>query len=707
MVDQGNLKMVVDTQMDAQIQAPEAKVAEPPFVTRVRLRAQRRVLWMRALWTAEQSGPVQGLAISHAEVDRITSDPSQVALQEATFYQEDPAASRLAKQIEAADAQAVEDGEWKRIGEEFELNRYEADLLSLALAVEVDPLLRRVYGYLHDDAGAAYATPWLASVLFQWPAGVRFGPDSALLRWRLARPLDGILNPWAITAAWTADPHLALWLTQGACLDPALAGGVQIYPAQEGRQKPCLYPEQLQGIHHFVNSVWSKPDSAAVPLEIEIIGPAGAGKRTLAAQFSAMLGADLVCADANFLLAGDVPRSLAAERVVRVVRIARLARGILYWHGVKAVDPAIWDVMRGYPRFIILGNESPLPRRKDGPCVRRSFQLAPINRAARIELWKQLTDEPVPVAVADWVLTPAEIVNAARMAPAGAEAVAEVCREDLGSGPQELFTALACPFTWDDIILPRAVRDHLKEFEQQVRLRWQVYEDWGFGRLCPLGTGITAMFAGPSGTGKTMAAQVIARSLGMKLYRVDLAGVINKYIGETEKRLKQVFDACERANVMLFFDEADALFGQRTQVKDAHDRFANIEIDYLLQRMEQFEGIAILATNRKGDLDKAFLRRVRFIVDFMQPGPAERLALWHRVLPANAANGEALLQEMDWNFLAGKLNMTGADITAAALDAAFLAYSQGKRIGMDHVLHAARRIMNKQGVLLRPGDLES
>lgn len=698
--------MVVDTQVDAQIQAREQDAVEPPFVTRVRLRAQRRVLWMRALWTAEQSGPVQGLAISHGEVDRITADPAQVASQEAIFYQDDPTASRLGKEIEAADAQLAQEREWKRICEEFELNRYEADLFSLTLAVEVDPLLRRVYGYLHDDAGAGYATPWLASALFQWPSGVRFGLDSALLRWRLARPLDSALNPWAITTAWTADPHLVLWLTQGPCLDPALAGGVQMYPAEEGQQKACLYPEQLQGIRHFVESVWSKPDSAAVPLEIEIIGPAGGGKQTLAAQFSATLETDLISADAGFLLAGDVPRALAAERVARVARMAKLVRGILYWHGVKAVDPAIWDAMRGYPRLVILGNESPLPRRKDGPCVRRTFHLAPISRMARIALWKRLTDEPVPVTVTDWMLTPAEIVNAVLMAPAGAEAVAEICQEDLGSGPQELFTALICPFTWDDIILPTAVRDHLKEFEQQVRLRWQVYEDWGFGRLCPLGTGITAMFAGPSGTGKTMAAQVIARSLGMKLYRVDLAGVINKYIGETEKRLKQVFDACERANVMLFFDEADALFGQRTQVKDAHDRFANIEIDYLLQRMEQFEGIAILATNRKGDLDKAFLRRIRFIVDFMQPGPAERLALWQRVLPAKAANGEELLQEIDWNFLAARLNLTGAEITAAALDAAFLAYAQGARIGMDHVLHAARRIMNKQGVLLRPGHLE-
>ncbi len=680
---------------------------EPPFVTRVRLRAQRRVLWMRALWTAEQSGPVQGLAISHGEVDRITADPTQLVSQETAFYQEDPTACKLARQIEVADDQASEHREWKQICKEFDLTQYETDLLSLAVAVEVDPLLRRVYGYLHDDAGVAYATPWLASVLFQWPSAARFGLESALLRWRLARPLDGTLNPWAITAPWAADPHLVLWVVQGACLDPALGAMVQIHSAEESQKKPCLYPEQLAGIRHFAGSLRGKPEASAVGLEIEILGPGGAGKRTLAAQFSATLGADLICADAGLLLAGDVPRVSVADRVVRAARIAKLAGGVLYWHGFKAVDPAIWEMVRGHSRLIVLGNESPLPRRKDVPCVRRSFRLPPLTRAARIALWKQLSEEPAPATVADWMLTPAEIVNALRMAPAGAEAVAEICQEDLGAGPHELFTPLVCPFTWDDIILPRPIREHLAEFEQQVRLRWQVYEDWGFERLCPLGTGITAMFAGPSGTGKTMAAQVIARSLGMKLFRVDLAGVINKYIGETEKRLKQVFDACERANVMLFFDEADALFGQRTQVKDAHDRFANIEIDYLLQRMEQFEGIAILATNRKGDLDKAFLRRVRFIVDFMQPGPTERLSLWRRVLPAQAASGEKLLQEIDWNFLAAKLNMTGADITAAALDAAFLAYSQGKRIGMEHVLHAARRTMTKQGVVLRSSDFEN
>jgi SpoVK/Ycf46/Vps4 family AAA+-type ATPase len=190
----------------------------------------------------------------------------------------------------------------------------------------------------------------------------------------------------------------------------------------------------------------------------------------------------------------------------------------------------------------------------------------------------------------------------------------------------------------------------------------------------------------------------------MELYRVDLASVMSKYIGETEKQLKRIFDICERANVLLFFDEADALFGQRTQVKDAHDRFANIEIDYLLQRMEQFDGIAILATNRKGDMDTAFLRRLRFIVDFTQPGPEERLTLWHLALPQQSPGGEELLDDINWEFLATRLTMTGADIKASALGAAFLARAAGTRITMKQVLFAARREMAKQGINLRSGD---
>jgi SpoVK/Ycf46/Vps4 family AAA+-type ATPase len=308
--------------------------------------------------------------------------------------------------------------------------------------------------------------------------------------------------------------------------------------------------------------------------------------------------------------------------------------------------------------------------------------------------------------VLDWPLAPSDIVRAAAMAPAGAEAVAEACRATLRVDSASLATPLARPYVWDDLVLPPSVRCHIEELEAQARLRWPVYEDWGFGRLCPMGRGITALFAGPSGTGKTMAAQVLARSLNMEIYRVDLAGVMSKYIGETEKNLRRVFDACERANVLLFFDEADALFGQRMQVKDAHDRFANIEIDYLLQRMEQFDGIAILATNRKADIDSAFLRRVRFIVDFLPPAVAERRELWTRAIPSHAPNGDELVDPLDWDLLAQRLTMTGADIKSAAIGAAFLARSDGGRIGMTHVMRAARRELAKHGVVVRASVLE-
>jgi SpoVK/Ycf46/Vps4 family AAA+-type ATPase len=310
---------------------------------------------------------------------------------------------------------------------------------------------------------------------------------------------------------------------------------------------------------------------------------------------------------------------------------------------------------------------------------------------------------PAPAPVLDWALLPADIARAAAAAPAGHDAVVDACRGAVRIDASALARRLPLPFTWDDIVLPAQVRNHIAELEVHARSRWRVYEEWGFGRLCSMGRGISALFSGPSGTGKTMAVQVLAASLDMDLYRVDLAGVVSKYIGETEKHLREVFDSCERANVLLFFDEADALFGQRTEVKDAHDRFANIEIDYLMQRMEQFDGLAVLATNRKHEIDEAFLRRFRFIIDFLPPDVDERRELWTRALPACAPNGDTLIDSIDFDFLAERLTMTGADIKSAAIAAAFVAHGEDRPIGMGHVMHAVRREMAKHGQVLRAG----
>jgi SpoVK/Ycf46/Vps4 family AAA+-type ATPase len=312
---------------------------------------------------------------------------------------------------------------------------------------------------------------------------------------------------------------------------------------------------------------------------------------------------------------------------------------------------------------------------------------------------------PPPPPVSDWDLRPAEIVAAARVRPAGEPAVRDVCRRMLLATAPELLTALPLPYVWEDLVVSPRTERHLRELDAQARNRPEVLDGWGLARLTSMGRGVTALFAGPSGTGKTMASQVLARSLGLDLYRVDLAGMVSKYIGETEKHLREVFDACERAPILLLFDEADALFGKRTEVSDAHDRYANIEIDYILQRMETFNGTAVLATNRKGDLDAAFVRRIQFIVDFFPPTPAEREHLWRLALEGVCdPDGHPLAGALDWATLGSQFDLTGAGIKAAALAAAFLARSDRSRIEMPHLLAAVRRELEKHGKVLRSSE---
>lgn len=243
--------------------------------------------------------------------------------------------------------------------------------------------------------------------------------------------------------------------------------------------------------------------------------------------------------------------------------------------------------------------------------------------------------------------------------------------------------------TWDDIVLPPDPLELLHQIADQVRYRSRVYDEWGFRKALNRGLGINALFAGDSGTGKTMAAEVIADDLRLNLYRIDLSGVMSKYIGETEKNLRRLFDAAEDGGAILFFDEADALFGKRSEVKDSHDRYANIEVNYLLQRMETYSGLAILATNMKTNLDEAFVRRLRFIVNFPFPGFKERKRIMQKIFPA-----EVPKEGLDYDRLA-RLNLTGGSINNLAVNAAFLAARSGTRVNMPLILSAARAEFRK------------
>jgi hypothetical protein len=243
--------------------------------------------------------------------------------------------------------------------------------------------------------------------------------------------------------------------------------------------------------------------------------------------------------------------------------------------------------------------------------------------------------------------------------------------------------------TWDDLVLPDKQRECLLRLAIHVRRRHQVYEEWGFAGRSARGLGISALFAGPSGTGKTMAVEALANNLRLDLYRIDLSQIVNKYIGETEKNLARVFDAAEEGAAILLFDEADALFGKRSEVKDSHDRYANIEVSYLLQRMEAYRGLAILTTNRKAALDQAFLRRIRFVVDFPFPEMPQRLEIWRRAFPQSTPTEGLQIERL------ARLSASGAHIRNISLGAAFLAADAGEPVRMSHLLSAARSEFDK------------
>jgi len=633
------------------------------ILTATRLRAQRLAQWMERLWQSGQASPDQGPAIGPAEVARLLAGPATREAEDA-FHAEHAVA--LSAQVAAAEAALAADPGWGAIQHRFGLTLEEAELLALALALELDPGLARVVAYLHDDGRLTLPTPWLSARL----AGREPMPFAGanLRRWLLAAAGEGVA-PDRLTTPWQADPALAAAVASLVWADPALDGAAaRIEPAAA----PVLHADALAQLAELAD-----------PRDAELVGPPGIGRQTLAAQHAALQGAPLLAVDLRILTDGG---ATPAESVIRTLRQATMTGALAYFRNAEAAQESDWVRARTLGVPYLRGVRHPTGEAQ--PIV-----LAPLPIDARLALWRHACAAPPPEGLIVQRLTPAEITRAA--------ATGRIVKERGRRPDHALLASLPTPYAWEDLVLPADITAQLRAFETQVRLRWPVYEEWGFSRLTHLGAGISALFGGPSGTGKTMAAQVMARSLGLDLLRVDLAGVVNKYIGETEKKLREVFDACEDCGALLFFDEADALFGNRTQVKDAHDRFANIEIDYLLQRIERFDGVAILATNRRQDLDPAFVRRLRFVIEFLPPRTDERLALWERALSPQAPNGESIRGEIDFCYLSERLIMTGAEIKSTALGAAFLARAEGSRIGMRHIFTAAQREMAKQGQRLR------
>jgi hypothetical protein len=673
------------TDVDSVLAMPAAR--EHPVAAVVRLRAMRKALWMRHVWALE---PVHTAAIHHEEVDRILADPTDIAEREAAFYRDHGDAAEITNRIEELSTALAADTRWNRLVEVFSLSASEQQLLSLAVALGFDPTLGRVFAYLHDQLEMTYPTQWLAAGLFGPGAErVSMAKDSGLLKWRLVSRAPDSMPVQGIWLGWVADPGIVAWIDRDDARD--LPAGAVLKPASEFEQLPLLFPAECKTAGQFLSA------SEFQAAEIELVGPAGSGRGVLAGQIAARAGKSLLTisepdaldcgADADVVLA-----------VLAAFRSARLHDAIVYWREGRDSSPVARRAMRSMEGVRFVGRATPMTEREPGTAL-RSIEMPSLDRTARARLWTAVSRDEMPAQARDWLLTPGEIVQLSRVVHAGDAAIQQACHRPAESLSLLIRTPL--PFKPSDLILPVTIQKSIDDFENQIRFRWDVYEKWGFSRLCPNGRGVIGLFSGPSGTGKTMAAQVLARKLGLELYRLDLSQVVNKYVGETEKRLKTIFDECDHAHFMLLIDECEGIFGQRFSSKDAHDHWANVTIGFLLMRLEQFQGIGVLSTNRKGDLDAAFVRRIRFIVDFLPPGPEERARLWKNALPARSPSGEVIVGDLQWEALAERVPLTGAEITLVALNAAFLARAAHETIGMSHVLEAARRELAKKGQALR------
>lgn len=454
-------------------------------------------------------------------------------------------------------------------------------------------------------------------------------------------------------------------------------------------------------------------------LRLQFTGPTGAGKFAAACALAADAGLSVLRADLNRIATCEL------DMLLRVlVREAWLKQCLLFIEGVDAPRPdetvstceAVFTALAQHPGIAIVASNRPLRFTLEGATTPIHIAFKPPDFAVRARGWaRSLEDLGVTAPESDiralasrFRLTPAQIGQAAEVAVNRARWRALVTRAQNRVTASDLFAAareqsgialgrLARKIdpkqTWAEVIVPAEQTAQLREICDHVRLRQRVYGEWGFGRKLSLGKGLVVLFTGPPGTGKTMAAEVIAGELGLDLYRIDLSQVVSKYIGDTEKSLDRLFTAAEGANAILFFDEADSLFGKRSEVKDAHDRYANIEVGYLLQKMEEYEGVAILATNLRQHLDDAFVRRIQSIVEFPFPDVEQRKQIWAVTFPHEAPVGD----DVDFGILAREIKLAGGSIKNIALAASFQAANDGGTIQMKHIAHAARREHHKIG----------
>jgi hypothetical protein len=579
------------------------------------------------------------------------------------------------------------------------LTRFEQEVLLLCAAMELDTGIAALCAAAQQDGLRPFPTFALALALFDDPSWDALSPERPLRYWRLIE----INQPGALpltVSPLRADERVVDYLKGLNYLDDRLAPLLSPFEIPEGEVE--IPPSQEAVVETVLTSLNQTEPGRSLPV-VQLLGTDSHSKQLVAWHVATSLGLRVFRISAAMI----PPQSADLEALARLWQRESLLLPLALFVTTEDSETGATSEGSGAPlsRFLARANgltflDSREARRLGGLAF-TMFQVSKPTLREQKEAWAAALG-----ASADG--SPAVLCGQFSLNLSSIKQVSHAVLRDGSSDPLDVghraweacraitrprLDALAHPLdakaTWDDIVLPLSELESLRNIADQVSRRTTVYEDWGFRQKMNRGLGINALFAGDSGTGKTMAAEVIANDRRLNLLRIDLSAVVSKYIGETEKNLRHLFDAAEDGGAILFFDEADALFGKRSEVKDSHDRYANIEINYLLQRMESYRGLAILATNMKSALDSAFMRRLRFVVNFPFPGAAERKLMWQKVFPSASPR-----ENLDYDRLA-RLNLTGGNIHNIALNAAFLAARAGGVVTMQRILDAARSEFRK------------
>jgi hypothetical protein len=703
----------------------------------------------------------RGMYVSDAEIDDLLERPfgsnwgETVALtpEEVELFAE--AENQTRHQIEAIIEEAERAGQTLRLrqlAQAFNLDRFELDTLLLCLASTLDIRYERFYGYLQDDVTRKRPSLGLVLDLLGEPGPERLGrlayfTDSAcLFKYRLIERIvetgSGKLS--ALRQILNPDETIVGWLLGNYQPHPDLGPHATLDDSPDNKLHQLLAAEVWPGLQPLLHEggaifVFYGPDQASQKeaanlcaaeikrplLRVDLAGVLEAGLAPLPAITLALREARLLGA-LPFLEGWDACLSSAAGKNLAEV----LAEIYAFPYGVILAGQKAWQPRDDGRERNLFWLEFPIPSYTQRVALWQHYLAADRGpqTAAQTELALQddhsspLTNNHVPPVAAapggrpitglagQFALTSAQI----RAAVASARDMARQQQRTLNQ--QDLFTAARAysnpnltdlarkvipRFGWPDIILPADQLTILHEIVATVRSRPLVLDTWGVGQKLVSSRGVTILFAGPPGTGKTMAAEVIAGELELDLYKIDLSTIVSKYIGETEKNLEKIFNEAASSNAILFFDEADAIFGKRSEVKDAHDRYANIEVSYLLQRMEAYDGVTILATNLRANLDDAFTRRLQFAVDFPFPERKDRLRIWQTLFPPDVPRDARI----DFEMLAERFKLAGGNIRNIIVSAAYLAGADGGYVTMQHLLHGTRRELQKMGRLIGEEDL--